>query len=240
MKNTIDPTRPVELEDGTPCRITASPTGNSDRITVSYVGSGIRGVTLTERSTVWYYLSTGHWGGSEGSTRYLRLRNVGGRVRPYDQWRMKDQFGGPRAPAQPALAPIEYRSNFSPKWNSHGGGCCGVSHIYNFNNTPTNYAGPDSYLPTHNPAHTGAKQFELCLQNIRRSRSSGMIEIVLLDYQDRNWKKIVTEAGFEKVGTFINSNTSHRLNVYHYYYGPSNEKKVTIKGLVANPFKGKF
>lgn len=226
MIPTLDVTRPIETEDGRRCTVLRINKA-SDQIVVTFEGSAHKTDTIDYPANTGFYwhISTGHFGGSNGNPAFVRLRNVGGRVRPYSR-------------RNPPPTPLRYATEGWPRWTNHGGHCCGVSHMYGFDYDPNGHYTGMSRAAGGDPRHTGEAQFKLAVQNCRNSRAAGMIEIVLKRSQENQWKKIITEAGFEKVAEFTNSNTNNKLRVYHYYYGTSNEKKTIIKDKVANPFIG--
>lgn len=127
---------------------------------------------------------------------------------------------------------------------SHGGQCCGVSHIMGFcclpdedvcETSPTSVYN-DSNVHYNQEATKGRHFFplnkETCedrlasiIAKLKEMRSSGCIEVILADrygdkWQCEIWGPILTEKhGFVEVSSFFNSNTDNRCRIYHLYYG---------------------
>lgn len=85
--------------------------------------------------------------------------------------------------------------------NYHGGGCCGVRHIYNFTGTRTE------------AVEEGIKTA------VSRLSSAGLYEIVLTGAQLRRRPaiaKIIQELGFRFVTRFKNPNSGNICYVFHW------------------------
>lgn len=87
----------------------------------------------------------------------------------------------------------------------HGGGCCGVSHIYRIprysneaveelKNATKYFSGP----------HT-------------RTGGCRLIEIVLTERKDKRWHEALIDIGYRVATKFRNNSTENILYVYHYY-----------------------
>lgn len=178
----------------------------------------------TTGACFWYWIRHGKLGGGENNTAYHRIRNVPGT-------RARKRPTNVAKPSKPTAQ--SYDRGAVPRWNAHGGGCCGVSHIHLFTGRPSDmprYGSPRG--------HTKEGQFKAALTSIRASRHSGLIEAILLPEQVRNWETVLLEAGFKNVKQFYNSNTGNRLNVYHLAYGRMNKETAAVpKAKVASPFK---
>lgn len=97
----------------------------------------------------------------------------------------------------------------------HGGGCCGVRHIYNFTGT-----------------RTEAIEEEIKTA-VSRVGSAGLYEIVLTGAQLRRRPaiaKIIQELGFRFVTRFKNPNSRNICYVFHWIKNPASEA-------TAMPFK---
>lgn len=82
----------------------------------------------------------------------------------------------------------------------HGGGCCGINHIYGFN------------------AQSRSWTFKLLKEAIRQrkdERRSGLMEVVLTDAQAITYDEFLTQQKFYRVARFLNSNSGNYCNVYH-------------------------
>lgn len=122
---------------------------------------------------------------------------------------------------------------------SHGGKCCGVTHLY----LEGDSTGPEGMSPAlealHEYASLDARQawglyklkapkessgdrLKRFVRFLEASRPSGIIEIVLpgetiAGYYDQNkiWGAFICELGFKEVTVWKNSNSSRMLHVYH-------------------------
>ena len=92
---------------------------------------------------------------------------------------------------------------------NHGGGCCGMRHIYGFYGTVANIK----------------QQLERLMAQVPQGRTRcRVIECVLTQAQRRMYGKTLEDAGFKIVTRFNNANTSSTLNVYHYCPHPVADK----------------
>ena len=155
-------------------------------------------------------------------------------------------------------------------WKSHGGSCCGISHVSGFRGE-----GPEALEPTlvkwsdrkrtlaeirmmcyipedcpvyaaqalfqnyrnamvsqnhgvlkGRPRETSGQRLKAYLRDIAAGRSAGTVEAVLADYRTLNdrsnqyktWEPFLLELGFVEVHSFVNSNTSNTVHVYHFAY----------------------
>lgn len=85
---------------------------------------------------------------------------------------------------------------------SHGGGCCGVTHIYVF---PT--------LPSTEWLKTQINNTQAA--DVKRPRSH-LIEAVLTDQQMQMWARTLKEFGFVLGPRWFNSNSRNYCNVLTY------------------------
>lgn len=100
--------------------------------------------------------------------------------------------------------------------------CCGIKHVYGFFDPDT----WEEYYYTDEvpPKSAYLEDLDECLKTITNEVRFGekgqglLVEITLTDKQ-LNWKyflrKALRERGFKKVSSFINKNTSNKVNVYH-------------------------
>lgn len=87
---------------------------------------------------------------------------------------------------------------------NHGGGCCGVNHLWNF--------------PNHIPLNHGS--FLTLKNDIAKVRSGVSIEVVLTDIQSRVWAPSLVKLGFKPVFRFRNANTTRLLTVFFFHSSP--------------------
>lgn len=95
----------------------------------------------------------------------------------------------------------------------HGGGCCGMTHVYEFPDLKTDCtekgnreAAIDGFLST--VTQTDTRHYA--------NTGSHLYEVVLLDSQLRSgWLYVLQKAGFRRVSRFLNSNSGNICNVFH-------------------------
>ena len=87
---------------------------------------------------------------------------------------------------------------------NHGGGCCGVNHLYDF--------------PAYGAINPGS--FLTLKDAIARVRSGVSIEVVLTDIQSRLWATSLVKLGFKPVFRFRNANSNHLLTVFFFHPRP--------------------
>ena len=102
----------------------------------------------------------------------------------------------------------------------HGGGCCGVEHIYDFSHSPN--------AEVVASALTGIVSDRTCDCGECSEVAAFMAEAVLTDYQaftkhanftPSTWHEVMLSVGFKRVTRFLNSNSGNYCNVYHYCGG---------------------
>lgn len=102
--------------------------------------------------------------------------------------------------------------------NHHGGNCCGIRHIWDFNSL--NNETPDGRAQRVRDA------IEISIDYFRDADGylSGMgeaenfscgLEAVLACYQLDDWREPVEKCGFREVFSFENGNTGHRCHVFY-------------------------
>lgn len=113
----------------------------------------------------------------------------------------------------------------------HGGGCCGVFHIYNFEGLFPHEWGEPQHIPTKDEIK---KIIQYRMEDIYPSkyeyatgdeedyeyiveRGGFLAEVFLNEHQEKSWPQLVEallEMGFEKVKTFTNANTLNKVSMY--------------------------
>lgn len=105
------------------------------------------------------------------------------------------------------------------RWDEHGGGCCGVSHIFDF---PTLSVDKDEVEHLNDIISSLLKS----LKDINRDENtddplwsgefSHLFEIVLTDSQMDIWAKTLKEKGFKYVTRWLNDNSGNYCNLLVY------------------------
>lgn len=123
----------------------------------------------------------------------------------------------------------------------HGGGCCGITHIFGFNSQKKCLERPaaiNGYLGKYGEKITVTRQSiinainetieELCPEpggDCDCEHCSGgrdpedferLFEVSLASYQWEEFEPVVLEFGFKMVTEFLNSNSGNRVRVYHF------------------------
>lgn len=114
----------------------------------------------------------------------------------------------------------------------HGGGCCGVKHIWNFPTKPeieVNALGEciiadkNNYMRFANKAYPREKAIERLDRYIKlmeKTQPKGLIEIFLIKHshpvydQLTGWKDVLLERGFVAGEPFQNSNTKNWITMF--------------------------
>lgn len=138
------------------------------------------------------------------------------------------------------------------KRSSHGGFCCGMTHIYTFPFNPDSLCGErkretpeawkkarsenpfvglvyNDYQPTGRAGdrlRNVIKEITEGDLNVSLGRSKGIVEVVLTLGQVKEWEGLLTELGFVCVNTAKNSNSGNTINVYHLVTGVAPKAKV--------------
>jgi hypothetical protein len=129
------------------------------------------------------------------------------------------------------------------RYAGHGGHCCGIIHLHSFNDvaniqTGTQETSWGGTYPLWKP-RTLEQQKEIIVASILRAqkehytnvwnRSQRMkevekpqdwgclVECTLAGAQVVKWDQALTELGFKAVTSFVNSNSSNKVTVYHLY-----------------------
>jgi hypothetical protein len=131
---------------------------------------------------------------------------------------------------------------------SHGGWCCGMTHIHGFPTRPSdtmsaqtrltsqqvtarNIASPVYSLRRNHgfPEQTALARLKEIIRGIEEgtpqdltdvyvyqaARPMGCIEVVLTNNQCQYWQDTLLTLGFRIVNTFVNSNSTRRIKVFH-------------------------
>lgn len=113
----------------------------------------------------------------------------------------------------------------------HGGQCCGIKHIYNFpakhyvlgaESAIGSVKGPydqqhspgKRYFCRAAPKETALERLDRLLAFCKKEQPGGMVEVVLNQWQAKEWGDILEQRGFILGPRFNNSNTFSTLQVY--------------------------
>ena len=118
----------------------------------------------------------------------------------------------------------------------HGGGCCGVTHIYDFRDQSeraverlkrhlTSFLN-DQYPDVQEDGYEGETDYDGWDAKFvsNGKKFSCILEACLTDQQMMFWAPHMKEAGFKIVNRFLNSNSGNVVNVLH--YNPAGRRKV--------------
>ena len=118
----------------------------------------------------------------------------------------------------------------------HGGRCCGVKHLYGFNNPPNTALGAmnvapaqcqnihddhcypgENFYPGPAPQEKAIERLDRILEFLDEKRPNGILQVVLIAHQKLWWHKelVKRKRGFKLVSECHNSNSGNRLYVYH-------------------------
>lgn len=119
----------------------------------------------------------------------------------------------------------------------HGGGCCGVKHIWGFYHNPKTIISAIGKLPSPGqaawyqkksfffepvPAETGIERLDRYLKHMEKTQPGALIEIFLAEYKhdkgicqiSHGWPEVLLERGFVASEPFVNSNTNNLITRY--------------------------
>lgn len=85
--------------------------------------------------------------------------------------------------------------------NEHGGGCCGVEHLWGF---PNYDEGSFSFKD----------KVEALQQQLNLENGGETLEVVLTRQQAKIWERALQRCGFKRVMEFNNPNTGNILRMY--------------------------
>jgi hypothetical protein len=120
---------------------------------------------------------------------------------------------------------MSYPVTDSLKRIPHGGGCCGLNHIFNLSNDPKspNKVGYNSGSSIVQDKQTKLERLKSMVEEFDKELSGkgGMrcLEINITDSQDVFWAKPLLDLGFKMLMRFKNQNSSNYVNHYIRYSG---------------------
>lgn len=126
----------------------------------------------------------------------------------------------------------------------HGGGCCGMTHIYSLGVDPKFVLGAvtkPSVIPQNNqnvlysrPKESNEERLRWIISTIGTrcqqvgnprlpcncedltiARPGGIIEVVLTQHQVILWRPVLEDIGFKEVNSAVNSNSNNTIHVFH-------------------------
>lgn len=107
-------------------------------------------------------------------------------------------------------------------WDEHGGGCCGMTHVYGFDNRPNEKLlnKLDKILANYTGRYSDSADgcdCEFCVKERERMKTfNALLEAVLVDEQMFTWAPELRKRGFRLVNRFFNSNSGNYCNVLHF------------------------
>lgn len=118
------------------------------------------------------------------------------------------------------------------KNEDHGGGCCGIMHLFSFDGIAVNGETHDSKVARVKVAVEKAidtydmdpdcfcdEEFrdDVCDCDVKDNRDEWRcaVEAVLAGYQLASWRSPLEECGFKEVFSFHNSNSGNRCHVFY-------------------------
>ena len=133
----------------------------------------------------------------------------------------------------------------------HGGGCCGITHIFEFGNDPASQGYDYGYISwqrgnrktylemfkeklkkfldwQYEDVQLGGYEAEERYPDYEMIKTdkkfSCILEACLTDEQMMKWAPHLKESGFKVVNRFLNSNSGNVVNVLH--YNPAGRRKI--------------
>ena len=127
---------------------------------------------------------------------------------------------------------------------AHGGYCCGIKTIFGFAVNPKTIlpattsqqlkaVAPSSAFSGSLPAQTYAERFEAYIAYQMRAQSRGIIEVVLINSQIKNWKDLLDKHDFKETFSAKNSNSGNIVHVFHMAYEPKPKVEADPKAAVS-------
>ena len=122
----------------------------------------------------------------------------------------------------------------------HGGHCCGIKTIFGFATNPNGLADaytaqqlkslvPSSVYTGIRPAETYGERFEAYIEYQMKAQNKGIIEVVLIDCQIKNWQPLLDKYDFKETFSGKNSNSGNIVHVFHKAYAPKPKVKADPK-----------
>lgn len=127
------------------------------------------------------------------------------------------------------------------KLSVHGGGCCGVKHLFGFGIKPSIIQAErklplsaslikEDLFQDEFPQETARERFHRYVDHQIEKQSFGMLEVTLVSEYDpekgiespppaKNWWPILRRKGFQEGPSFWNSNSGNRVTVFYLLYG---------------------
>ena len=122
---------------------------------------------------------------------------------------------------------------------AHGGHCCGIKTIFGFATNPADGVVAmtsqqfKAHVPTSvafdRPAETYAERFEAYIEYQMKMQHKGIIEVVLIDPQIKNWQPLLDKHGFKETFSGHNSNSGNIVHIFHKAYEPKPKVKADPK-----------
>lgn len=108
-----------------------------------------------------------------------------------------------------------YIKPYDDLWiESHGGHCCGINHIYGFEDV--DLVGWAHQMERRVTLADKVRFIENCIRSVYGEKPRRMaLEAVLADFQFHDWEKALQRVGFRRVFSFVNSNTGRDIRVYY-------------------------
>lgn len=117
----------------------------------------------------------------------------------------------------------------------HGGLCCGITYIYGFYAQPEEEivsktaSDVDKYFKVVDhkldsrghpiwgilPQEKAIDRLDRYVKAVEAKRPQGIIEVVLVDFQQFYWKQVLLDYGFVQVNKSKNSNSGNTIYVWH-------------------------
>jgi len=102
-------------------------------------------------------------------------------------------------------------------YTGHGGSCCGISHVADINGSPTS----SNVFNTYNGTSRACLERAITAHGRNASRVLEVVTAQDVDgdgtgtNQTENWEATLVELGFQKVSSFVNSNSGNVCTVWH-------------------------
>lgn len=109
---------------------------------------------------------------------------------------------------------------FSLNYTQHGGGCCGIYHLYGFDEVDLD----DPWGEPKGTEITFSDKIEVINYYLNiitadhgapyGSEKHLCIEVVLANFQWKEWERAIQRCGFKKKLEFLNSNSQNQCRIY--------------------------
>jgi hypothetical protein len=101
------------------------------------------------------------------------------------------------------------------KLANHGGGCCGIRHIWNFWLKPGQFVKAREAFNVKYPIQTSEERLVEVCKTREKHVLHGIIEVVLVASERENWHEALLRNGFRQVNANKNSNSNNNIYIYH-------------------------